>query len=684
MEPEAEDSRYLLGRLAVLEARVQAAIARRRHADPDPDDGFRGLYITDEQADRLLRSEVPPLRGDDPDIDDLEAAVERDADAVEAQLGRPPRLRRLIQSFGLSGLDAEIILVAVAPDLDPRFEKAFGYLHDDVTRRRASPGLALALAGAGRLDAAARTRFSSAMPLVRHGLVLVEEPDRPFLTRSLRVPDRVTAHLLGHDEPDDALRDLIFAPPPIATEQSRQLARVFAAGINVAYLRQRRDLGAQSVAAAAFFPQDCLIVDVGHLANGVEPGEVVDVALREARLLDRPLIVGPVDHLETSVIRRLAGGNWPVVMTGGVVCDPGWADPPPHVLDLAPLETQHLSAAAAPDVGIELGSVLSAFRLGPEQQRRALASGRAHAVAEGVEVAPHHLAAGARLQNNVGLERLARRVEANARWDDIVLPSSTLADLHHLTSRVAHRRRVLDEWGLRRGGGRGEGITALFAGESGTGKTLAAEVIAGELGLDLYVIDLSTVIDKYIGETEKNLERIFVEAEGVNGVLFFDEADALFGKRSEVSDARDRYANVEIAYLLQRMETFDGLAVLASNIRANIDEAFARRLSLMVDFPTPDAFQRKRLWEQHLSGLPLHDDVDHAFCATAFELAGGNVRNIAVTAAYLASTNGQVVTMQHVIKAVHFEYRKLGRLCLEAEFGPYYGLVRTGERTVVP
>ena len=216
----------------------------------------------------------------------------------------------------------------------------------------------------------------------------------------------------------------------------------------------------------------------------------------------------------------------------------------------------------------------------------------------------------------------------------------------------------------------------------GTGKTLAAEVIAGELGLDLYVIDLSTVVDKYVGETEKNLEKIFVEAEGVNGVLFFDEADALFGKRSEVSDARDRYANVEIAYLLQRMETFDGLAVLASNLRANIDEAFARRLSLMVDFPPPDAAQRRALWRQHLAPLPLDDEVDHDFCADSFELTGGNIRNIAVSAGYLASTNGRVVTMEHLIKGVHLEYRKLGRLCLESEFGPYYWLVRSAERTV--
>ena len=198
---------------------------------------------------------------------------------------------------------------------------------------------------------------------------------------------------------------------------------------------------------------------------------------------------------------------------------------------------------------------------------------------------------------------------------------------------------------MRPGGGRGRGVTALFAGDSGTGKTMSAEVIAAELGLDLYAVDLSTVVDKYVGETEKNLERIFTEAAGVNGVLLFDEADAIFGKRSEVSDAHDRYANVECAYLLQRMESFDGLAVLATNLRANLDEAFTRRLDVIVDFPMPDAEQRRALWDRCLgAALPRADDLDLDFCAERFELAGGNIRSCAVTAAYLAAEAGRPVS----------------------------------------
>ena len=226
---------------------------------------------------------------------------------------------------------------------------------------------------------------------------------------------------------------------------------------------------------------------------------------------------------------------------------------------------------------------------------------------------------------------------------------------------------------MRRGGGRGHGVTALFAGDSGTGKTMSAEVIASDLGLDLYTVNLATVVDKYIGETEKNLERIFAEATGVNAVLFFDEADAIFGKRSDVKDAHDRYANIESAYLLQRLETFDGLAVLATNLRANIDEAFTRRLDTIIDFPAPTPALRMTLWQRCLAPpLPLADDLEFEFLAEAFDLAGGNIRSASTTAAYLAAAGGSPVTMQLIVRAVEQEYRKLGRLVLEREFGRFY------------
>jgi SpoVK/Ycf46/Vps4 family AAA+-type ATPase len=256
------------------------------------------------------------------------------------------------------------------------------------------------------------------------------------------------------------------------------------------------------------------------------------------------------------------------------------------------------------------------------------------------------------------------------------VPADVLDQLHDVVTRIRTRDTVLGRWGLRRGASKGTGVTALFAGDSGTGKTLAAEVLAGALALDLYVIDLATVVDKYIGETEKNLERIFREADRVNGVLLFDEADAIFGKRSEVSDARDRYANVEVAYLLQRMERFDGTAILTTNLRSNIDEAFLRRLDALVDFPLPDDDHRRIIWERHLPpALPRADDVDLAFLSERFELSGGNIRNIALAAAFLGAERGRVA-MADLVRATAREYRKLGRLCVPSEFGPWFHAVR--------
>jgi SpoVK/Ycf46/Vps4 family AAA+-type ATPase len=258
-----------------------------------------------------------------------------------------------------------------------------------------------------------------------------------------------------------------------------------------------------------------------------------------------------------------------------------------------------------------------------------------------------------------------------------VLPEPTVAQLSEIAVRARHRSQVLDEWSMRPGGGRGRGVTALFAGDSGTGKTMSAEVIAADLDLDLYAVDLSGVIDKYVGETEKNLERIFTEAAGVNAVLLFDEADAIFGKRSEVRDAHDRYANIESAYLLQRMESFDGLAILATNLRANLDEALTRRLDLIVDFPLPEATLRHGLWDRCLGRhIPRAVGLDLDFCADAFELSGGNIRSAVVSAAYLAAKEDRSVGTADLVAGVYQEYRKLGRLTLEAEFGKYFPQLR--------
>jgi SpoVK/Ycf46/Vps4 family AAA+-type ATPase len=258
-------------------------------------------------------------------------------------------------------------------------------------------------------------------------------------------------------------------------------------------------------------------------------------------------------------------------------------------------------------------------------------------------------------------------------YEDLVLPPAPLQSLREVVSWARHREQVLAQGSIAGKGGKGRGILALFSGAPGTGKTLAAGVIAGSLGLDLYTVELATVVDKYIGETEKNLERVFREAEALNVVLFFDEADSLFGSRSEVRDARDRYANLEVAYLLQRMEQYDGIAILSTNLRGNLDAAFSRRLHVMIHFPDPDVPTRRRLWEVHLaelSHLDPDDPVDLDHLAQQVEVAGGDIRNIVLAAAYAAASDETAVGMRHLAAAAQREYVKLGRRSPAEGFHP--------------
>jgi SpoVK/Ycf46/Vps4 family AAA+-type ATPase len=292
------------------------------------------------------------------------------------------------------------------------------------------------------------------------------------------------------------------------------------------------------------------------------------------------------------------------------------------------------------------------------------------------------LYAGARMQSTPILNELAKKITPHYQWDDLVLPADPRAQLREMSLFVEHRHHVYDTWGMGARLAMGKGLMALFAGNSGTGKTMAADVLAHQLGLDLYKIDLSGVVSKYIGETEKNLGTIFQEAETSNAILFFDEADALFGKRSEVKDAHDRYANIETAYLLQKMEEYSGVVILATNLKMNLDEAFLRRLHFVVDFPMPEEVDRLRIWKSTIPPqLPLSDDVDLAFLARQLKIAGGNIRNIVLAAAFLAADERTPVSMAHMVRATRREYQKLGRMITEGDFGDYIALLRDESST---
>ncbi|MEU6328579.1 ATP-binding protein [Streptomyces sp. NPDC047049] len=630
-------ARPLLARLALLQSRIQRAIVARAATDPQPPaDPLRGLYINDELAPHMLRGTPLPLPPDEADAL-TEAALDANERAAE-QAGRTVPLRQLATRFGLSELERDLLLIALAPDLDPRIERCYGYLHDDLTRRRASLGLALTLCGLPAHSATGRAALGPDGALRATGLLEIEPAEdatRPYLTRALRVPDRVTGHLLGRGDPDTAT-----LPHPLAL--FAQLCSCDgplgdAAGPPV-YLRHHPPRLAHHAAASP----PLLALDLTPVTStpaGPPPCTDLDALLRsaalEARLRGCGLLVGPMDAPAVDgpgrvrhCLAQLAppqAPRLPLTLTGSRPWDADWTHPG---LD-APVE------------------------LGPD----------------GAPIRSRPVPRPARTAGTGALGRLARRVRPTVGRPDLVLPPRPRALLDDLARRAKHRERVLLDWELRPGGGRGIGVSALFSGPSGTGKTLAAEVVAGELGLDLYVIDLSTVVDKYIGETEKHLEVLFTEAERTDAVLLFDEADAVFGKRSQTVDAHDRYANTSIAYLLQRLESFDGIALLTTNMHTNIDPAFLRRLDVVVPFPAPDVPERRALWDRCLGATaPRATDLQLDLLAEEFDLAGGAIRCCVLTAAYRAAESGRPIGTGDLLAAVRDEYLKLGRYLDESRF----------------
>jgi AAA+ superfamily predicted ATPase len=329
----------------------------------------------------------------------------------------------------------------------------------------------------------------------------------------------------------------------------------------------------------------------------------------------------------------------------------------------------HLSAA-------DLASLAGAFALTTGQVRAALSTACDLAAMAGTETPDAlQIAAAARQMSDQSLGRLAMKIDHKDDWADLVLPLATLQRLREFAAAIRHRHLVFGEWGFGERIVHGAGIKALFAGASGTGKTMAAGVIARELGLDLFKIDLSGVVSKYIGETEKNLDRVFRAARCSNAIVFLDEADAILGKRSEVRDAHDRYANIEVAYLLQRLEEHDGVVILATNLRRNIDEAFNRRMQYVIDFPRPEEAERERIWRGMFPPRsPVASDVDFTFLARQFDLAGGEIRNVALDAAFIAAQARSTIDMRAIVEALSRQLAKQGKTPTGSDFRQYQRL----------
>ncbi len=462
----------------------------------------------------------------------------------------------------------------------------------------------------------------------------------------------------------------------------------------VLYFQGPYGVGKQTTAAALCgeWGVDLLVLDGERLLN-TQPANfnlLVRLAKREVQLLGaalywegfEALLVAERRPQREALLTELE--SWPgwVFLAGNVSWEPADAlntvpfvrvEFPVHsATERLQLWVDLLGGDSLPRNDLE--SLAGKFRFTAGQIRDAVATARnlvrgRRAGSEKLTLAELYTAC--RLQSNHQLGQLAGKIIPHYTWEDIVLPRDQLEQLREIRNYVKYRTQVYDAWGFDRKLSLGKGLNVLFAGPSGTGKTMAAEIIAGELGLELYRIDLSTMVSKYIGETEKNLARIFAEAEASNAILFFDEADALFGKRTEVRDSHDRYANIETSYLLQQMEAYTGVVILATNLRKNMDEAFVRRMHFTIDFPFPGEKERRRIWERIWPPeTPRHSDLNIELLSRKIEVAGGNIRNIALAAAFLAAADGGVVTLPHLLRATRREYQKIGKVITDKEFMP--------------
>jgi hypothetical protein len=664
-----------LGKLDALLRRMSHAAAQAgREPGADP---FRGLYLSeadilhDLQGPRALAPPQEPA----------------------APLAAGARFAALRDRFGLSQLELDTLLIALAPDIDPRYERIFGYLQDDVTRRRPGVDLLLSLLCHSAPEKLCRLAlFASSGPLRANRLLFLSGDDTvPLARREIYLDPPIIAFLLGDARLDARLArfahaDDNHAPGAIDPRLARIADRAAARGRHARLYLQGGDEAEKHGAASALAAArgaSLLVADIGRAARLGDAFEPWLHALARDALLRRAIVYfGRIEALSEAPAREtffaaLAAFKCMVILSG--IGEMPVAEPPVRGMVSVPFappswrdrraawrDALHVRGISA-EPGT-LDALAERFRFTRGQIEDAAETAASVADDASGDRGAAHLFAAARSRSGHELASLTRRIAPAHGWDDIVLPDDALGQLHDICRRVTRRHLVLGTWGFGAKLSSGLGVNALFHGHSGTGKTMAAEVVARALQLDLYKIDLAGVVSKYIGETEKNLDRIFAAAEDANAILLFDEADALFGKRSEVRDSHDRYANLEVSYLLQKMEQHEGVSILATNLRQNLDDAFLRRLAFTVPFPFPDEVGRRRIWAGIWPReLPLADDVDADWLAARFMLSGGNIRNAALAAAFLAVDDGGPVRLSHVLRAVRGEFLKMGKTLTPVE-----------------
>jgi SpoVK/Ycf46/Vps4 family AAA+-type ATPase len=715
---------HLLDELQRLDLYLQRAVQSfRQHKPPEKPTEFRGYYISDEEVDRIFARKGEQYPRQDQALTALihkQAALIMKRVAATTGTGRTLRLLKLIEAFSLGELEKNLVLMTLAPEIDSNYQILYAYLQDDLTCRLPTIDLARrlfcnSLAGQVRL----RAILSAAHPLVRnHIFSIVQRPGpsiRGFQDNAVKLDERIVRFLYGLDGLDDRLVQNIsiahWAIPNESTQSivlNREAAEslngvVRLANVNAPWLchlqgPNRVDTLAAALAVCERLRRPMVVFDVAAARAAEIPLTVsLRLILREANLYGAVLYIDgwmesdpPIPAIQSEALAAEAELNaWclPTIIGSTKSWQPELNSPYRFAQIRLPVPDESLRykiwqrcldryPGLADKADIE--QLAGAYRLSEGQIRRATthAQNLADMRTNGEnEVSPADLVAACRVESSRKLLRLALRVTPMRTWSDLVVPADVRFQLEEFCRQVSRRMTVYNDWGFADKFTLGRATVALFTGCSGVGKTLGAEIVAHELGKDLYKVDLSAVVSKYIGETEKNLDSLFAEAHDGSALLFFDECDALFGKRTEIKDAHDKYANTESSFLLMKLEEFEGDVIMATNMSGNIDPAFRRRIRLLVDFPFPDESLRRRIWEGVFpERAPLADDVDFDLLARNFRITGGNIRNVALAAAFRVAENGKPIGMREIILSMKREYRKIGKICDRAEFGPYLEL----------
>ncbi|WP_127582962.1 AAA family ATPase [Paenibacillus koleovorans] len=705
--------------LALLSMRTRRLMSNFAQAErqDDPFDSFKGIVISEQEILQILDAS-PADQELSPEIRRLWkqelASRSRISDKIRLSLeqGAELPLVELARLYQLDELETQCLMLAFAIELDRKYEKLYAYLQDDVTCKHPTVDLALRFfcRDAGeRFEAT--SLFTEDGKLFRTFLVREMSSDyaRSGLSRILKLDDRIVAYLKGYKQVDEKIS--AFATLQHPSEAQLQALPLAAQQDDLqAFLRfSRQQDRTRTVLVKVWGPtgsgkkhyvkqfgiaeqKSVLMARVSTMVQN-EPmwPELIDRLIREATLQEAAICFDDADVLfheeakfrfmldylvqrmaECGAVHFLILKSNQAIGSSSRLYAADWEIPVPDVNARLDIWQQVLQRDDL-RTDVELRPIASKFQftvgriIGSTEMAKQLLlqKGDSLLTAPLLNEACYH-------QTRHKLSELTVKIKPQYSWNELILAPAQKELLYDACNQYKFRELVYGEWGF---GGKlsyGKGISMLFAGPPGTGKTMTAQVIANDLGLELYKIDLSQIVSKYIGETEKNLHQIFSQARLTSAILFFDEADSLFGKRSEINNAHDKYANIETAYLLQKMEEYDGVTILATNFAQNLDDAFNRRINYIVRFPFPDASHREQIWRRFFpANAPVQNDLDFAYLAETFEVAGGIIKNIVVAAAFLAARDGTPIGMKHLVTALTQEYAKLGKLIAREQVEPF-------------